>query len=126
MKLTLSQSFSSGHLYQQKNWSIEKQKNIFGKCYGEYGHGHDYIVFIQIEIENYNEDDVTQYQNQLDQIVTLLDHKHLNFEIIEFKNENPTTENLCLYFYQKLNKVFSRILKVSIQEGTDYKSTYIP
>ncbi len=37
-----------------------------------------------------------------DKIEDVLDHKNLNIEVAEFKNLNPTAENIAVVIYNKL------------------------
>ncbi len=95
-------SFSAAHFYQQKNWSAEKNKNEFGKCFSQYGHGHDYVVECNWLTTS------PQQQTELDQLTKsvreIFDHHHLNFMFHEFSDKVPTTENLALLIKQKLEE----------------------
>lgn len=99
MKIALTYEFSSAHLYHQKNWSDQKNKDTFGKCYSEHGHGHNYRLQVEIEIGEQNiEVAHSAIQAVLKPIISKIDHAHLNFDIPYFKDLVPTTENISLYF----------------------------
>lgn len=108
MILILKSPFSSAHFYAQSRWSEEKNKQKFGRCYTPYGHGHNYVLEVGFKT---NEQDFLQdkefYQETLKKLTDHLDHEHLNFEIPEFKSKNPTTENIALYFLDKLKDTIS-------------------
>lgn len=95
MTLRISTQWSSAHFYKQPAWSTDKNQSVFGKCYSEFGHGHDYKLEAEFEILN------EQTQALLTQILKdlheTLDHHHLNFVIPEFKTKIPTTENLAQF-----------------------------
>lgn len=95
-------SFSAAHFYQNKNWTAEQNKNEFGKCFSQYGHGHDYTVECTWLTSS------IQQQSELEQVVKsvreIFDHHHLNFVFNEFKDKVPTTENLALLIKQKLEE----------------------
>lgn len=99
-------SFSAAHFYQQKNWTAEQNKNEFGKCYSQYGHGHDYVVECRWLTTS------TEQQIHLEQVVKsvrdIFDHHHLNFMFHEFNDKVPTTENLALLIKQKLEEAVNK------------------
>lgn len=103
MILTLKNSFSSAHFYAQPLWDKTQNQNTFGRCYTQYGHGHNYTLEVGFILHNSAEiQKKSEYQNLLTQLTTRLDHEHLNFVIPEFKDKVPTTENIALYFLDKL------------------------
>lgn len=107
MILVLKSPFSAAHFYSQPGWDENKNKQIFGRCYTPYGHGHNYVLEVGFTTtaQNYLADK-NAYQIILNELTARLDHEHLNFVIPEFKDKNPTTENIALYFLDKLkNKV---------------------
>lgn len=105
MILSLKSSFSSAHFYEQPLWDKTQNENTFGRCYTPYGHGHNYVL--EVGFNTHDLESKTRYQNLLTQLTTRLDHEHLNFVIPEFKDKIPTTENIALYFLEKLKKVVS-------------------
>ena len=44
IELSRKVHFSSGHRYAHPNWTDEKNKEVFGPCFSEHGHGHNYIL----------------------------------------------------------------------------------
>lgn len=106
MKLELSTTWSSAHLYNQPLWSAEKNRESFGKCYSAHGHGHDYTLEACFEISNEQELKASReaLRAVLEDLKEKLDHHHLNFMLPEFQNQIPTTENLALYCWQEIEK----------------------
>ncbi|MNK08126.1 6-pyruvoyl tetrahydropterin synthase [compost metagenome] len=103
--LTLQSSFSSAHFYNQAQWTEEENQKNFGKCNTEHGHGHNYTLEVGFHV---NENEVQQKKDEyfalLFNLTDVVDHEHLNLVIPEFKNTVPTTENIALYFLEKLKK----------------------
>lgn len=103
MNLILKSCFSSAHRYFQPKWSPKQNQEVFGRCFSEYGHGHNYILEVGFKVEPEN---VSRHKEKMqafiDDLTRALDHEHLNFAIPEFKTVIPTTENLALYFLEKL------------------------
>ncbi len=96
--------FSSAHFYNQKQFTAEKNRETFGLCYTPYGHGHNYIleVFVSGPIDPHTKlvIDLADLDAMLKEVAALLDHRHLNFDIDEFKAKIPTTENIALYLHE--------------------------
>lgn len=107
MILTLKSPFCSAHFYYQPQWSFERNQQEFGRCFSPYGHGHNYVLEVSFEISaDDGEECVPRLQKTLDTLTARLDHEHLNFMITEFKKNIPTTENIALYFLNKLQTDF--------------------
>ncbi|KHD88757.1 MAG: 6-pyruvoyl tetrahydropterin synthase [Bdellovibrio sp. ArHS] len=105
MMLVLKSPFSSAHLYQQPLWSPEENTKTFGRCYTEHGHGHNYKLEVAFQIRDSEiTEQKKELQKLLDSLTRALDHEHLNFVIPEFKTQIPTTENIALYFLNKLKE----------------------
>lgn len=102
--LELQSHFSSAHRYAQPLWDDEKNRAAFGRCFTPYGHGHNYRLEVRfllpeaVAFSKWRRDK----QKLLDRLTGELDHEHLNFSIPAFKDKNPTTENIALYFREKL------------------------
>lgn len=90
--------FSSAHLYHQPAWSIQKNKAEFGLCFSEFGHGHNYRLQVIVP----DSKDVLKMKERIQTVVDLLEHKHLNFEVEDFKKQIPTSEMIVRFFDRKL------------------------
>lgn len=103
MTLRLDFEFSAAHFYEQKKWTDDKNKEIFGKCYTPYGHGHNYRLQLEVDIADndplHSKNEISEYMQN---VLKKLDHEHLNFVIPWFKNKVPTTENISLYLQDQL------------------------
>lgn len=103
MRIVLTYDFSSAHLYHQKKWTIQKNKEVFGKCCTDHGHGHNYKLQLEIEIGDTRlEDAHTTIQAVMKPLIGTIDHAHLNFDIPYFKDLIPTTENISLYLKDQI------------------------
>lgn len=108
MILALRKTFCSAHFYSQPLWDEQKNNDIFGRCYTPHGHGHNYTLEVGFvtNAESYLKDK-EHFEILLKKLTAPLDHEHLNFVIPEFKDKNPTTENIALYFLDKLKETIS-------------------
>jgi 6-pyruvoyltetrahydropterin/6-carboxytetrahydropterin synthase len=97
--------FNAAHRLNNPNWSAEKNKEVFGLCNNDNYHGHNYDMEVCISGEI---DEETGYLIDLkivkDIIKNRFDHKNLNLDTEEFKNLNPTAENICIVIWKILTK----------------------
>jgi 6-pyruvoyltetrahydropterin/6-carboxytetrahydropterin synthase len=92
--------FNSAHRLHNPNWSDEKNKAVFGLCNNANYHGHNYELEVKITGEI---DPETGYCYDLGHLSTLIkteiearfDHKNLNLDCPEFKDLNPSAENIA-------------------------------
>ena len=121
MKTTVCRKahFNAAHKLQNENWSKEKNINVFGKCSNENFHGHNYELIVKIYGEIDQNTGMVIDLSYLKKIIEKeieeeLDHKNLNLDIPYFKNIIPTTENLAIYIWKKLNKAIELNCKITV------------
>lgn len=111
--------FNAAHRIYRKEWSDEKNFEVFSKCSNPHYHGHNYELIVSLTGEI---DQETGYVYDLGKLKDLIkqeveepfDHKNLNEEVPEFKELIPTAENICVVIYNKLRKVISSDLDMNI------------
>ena len=99
--------FNAAHRLYRKDWSDERNNAAFGKCSLPNYHGHNYELEIKIIGEV---DEATGYVMDLKELSDLVneivldrfDHKNLNLDVAEFKDLNPTAENIVIVIYNLL------------------------
>ncbi len=99
--------FNAAHRLYNPNWSEEKNREVFGLCSNEYYHGHNYELEVKVTGEIDPETGFLINLNDLKQLIKeyvehRYDHKNLNIEVEEFKNLNPTAENICYMIWKNL------------------------
>ncbi|QNR24463.1 6-pyruvoyl trahydropterin synthase family protein [Croceimicrobium hydrocarbonivorans] len=109
MKVTVSRKahFNAAHRLYRSDWSDEKNEAIFGKCSNPEYHGHNYELIVSVKGEV---DPETGYVIDLKVLKDLIrskveerfDHKNLNTQVAEFKNLNPSAENIAVVIYNLL------------------------
>jgi 6-pyruvoyltetrahydropterin/6-carboxytetrahydropterin synthase len=105
--LTRRATFSASHFYWNDSWPAEKNERVFGRCANRNGHGHNYTLEVTVAGEP---DPVTGFVVDLKwlkdvmerEVLSAYDHRHLNLETPEFKNTNPTTENIAIAAWKRL------------------------
>jgi len=111
--------FNAAHRLYRKDWSDEKNFEVFSKCSNPNFHGHNYELIVsltgQIDKETGYVYDLGILSNLIkSEIEEYLDHKNLNIEVEEFKTLNPTAENISVVIYDKLRKHLPNHLDLKI------------
>jgi 6-pyruvoyltetrahydropterin/6-carboxytetrahydropterin synthase len=105
--LTRRATFAASHYYWSESWSEEKNRAVFGKCANRNGHGHNYTLEVTVAGEP---DAVTGFVVDLkwlkdvieSEVLSAYDHRHLNLEVPEFVKAVPTTENIAIAAWKRL------------------------
>jgi 6-pyruvoyltetrahydropterin/6-carboxytetrahydropterin synthase len=121
MKVTVSRKahFNAAHRLFNPAWSSEKNEEIFGKCNNPEFHGHNYELIVSVKGEI---DPKTGYVIDMKVLKDLIkekiedrfDHKNLNTQTEEFKNLNPTAENIAVVIHQLLRPVLNLNLDLKV------------
>lgn len=128
--------FSCAHLYNQAKFPEAENRRVFGRCYTEHGHGHDYVLeaFFEGPIDPATGmlANLLDVDSVLKEVTDPLDHRHLNFDIPYFKTRIPTTEVIAQYCFReiapRLKTAFPgvplRLYKVRLYEMDDLYVEY--
>ncbi|MFH1090867.1 MAG: 6-carboxytetrahydropterin synthase QueD [Pseudomonadota bacterium] len=104
-------------------------RNFYGRC--EDLHGHNWRVEVYVASDVLDEAglvmDFGVIKKHLAGVLEEIDHKYLN-ELEFFKENNPSSENIARYIFQRLAPMFSqgpaRLVKVSAWESENACATY--
>ena len=112
--------FNSAHKLLNSSWSDEKNQKVFGKCYNPNFHGHNYDLEVKVTGEIDPETGFVMDMKVLsriirDNVIKKFDHKNLNEDTEEFKNLNPTAENIVVVIYNILRTVIADDLDLKIK-----------
>jgi 6-pyruvoyltetrahydropterin/6-carboxytetrahydropterin synthase len=128
--LTRRYRFAASHRLHSAAFSDEENKRLYGKCGNPYGHGHNYILEVTVSGPIDPETGMVANLGELDpfverEIIEPFDQKYLNEQVGEFRENVPTTENVCREIYRRL-KVFpaGRLEGVRIQETSNNSFEY--
>lgn len=107
VKVSRHAHFNAAHRLHNPNWDDEKNKAVFGKCNNPNYHGHNYKLIVEVTGEIDQETGYVIDLGILSQIIKTeienrFDHKNLNLDTEEFKNLNPTAENIAVVIYNIL------------------------
>ncbi len=108
--------FNAAHRLHNPKWDDQKNKEVFGLCNNTNYHGHNYDLEVKVSGEV---DPETGYLIDLKVLKDLIkeeveerfDHKNLNLDTEEFKELNPTAENICIVIW--------KLLKAKLDEKYD-------
>ena len=121
MKITICRKahFNAAHKLYNKNWSKEKNTEIFGKCSNDNFHGHNYELIVKLHGEIDKDTGMVFDLGKLKAIIKTevedpLDHKNLNMDIPYFRGIIPTTENLSVFIWEKLRKAIDINCEISV------------
>lgn len=111
--------FNAAHRLFNPVWSDEKNAEVFGKCSNPHYHGHNYELIVSVTGEIDKETGFVMDLSILRELIKseieeAFDHKNLNVEVEEFKNLNPTVENIAVVIYNKLRGKIRSSLDISI------------
>ena len=129
--LTRRATFSASHYYWNDAWSAEKNQQVFGRCANRNGHGHNYTLEVTVAGMP---DPVTGFVVDLKwlkdvmerEVLSAYDHRHLNYEVAEFKSAMPTTENIAIAIWKRLegNVPGAALHCVRVYEIPDLSASY--
>jgi len=129
--LTRKAEFSSSHYYYNEAWSQAENEKVFGKCANRNGHGHNYTLEVTVagEIDPVSGFvvDLKALKDVLErEVVQVYDHRHLNLEVPEFRSVIPTTENIAIAIWKRLEPKIAgaRLQRVRVYEMPDLFADY--
>ncbi len=114
------ENFNAAHRLHNAAWDDATNNEVFGKCNNPNYHGHNYDLFVQV-IGEVNVDtgyvmDTKKLSDLIKEKVTnKFDHKNLNEDCEEFKNLNPTAENIVIVIYNLLRPFIDSALELKLR-----------
>ena len=129
--LTRKAEFSASHYYWNEAWSAEENERVFGKCANKNGHGHNYTLEVtvsgEVDATSGFVVDLKQLKDVMErEVVGVYDHRHLNKEVPEFAKANPTTENIAIAVWKRLEGKIpgAKLYRVRVYELADLFADY--
>ncbi len=111
MKITVTRKehFNAAHRLHNPSWSDEMNARVFGKCNNPNYHGHNYELLVKLTGEVSPETGYVYDMKLLSDLIKenisdRFDHKNLNLDTEEFKELNPTAENIAVVIYDILRE----------------------
>ena len=112
--------FNAAHRLFYPGWDDATNNEVFGKCALPNFHGHNYELEVKVVgIPDVNTGYVMDMKILSDiinkNVLDKFDHRNLNEDCAEFKNLNPTAENIALIIYNILREKISSDLDIKIR-----------
>jgi 6-pyruvoyltetrahydropterin/6-carboxytetrahydropterin synthase len=124
--LTRKAEFAASHYYHNPELSAEENLRLFGKCNNPHGHGHNYLLEVtvkgKVDARSGFVLDLKELKEILNrEVLEAMDHRFLNKEVPEFKDQIPTTENLAIAIWRRLEPQLKRaeLDRVRVYESPD-------
>ncbi len=122
MEISVSRKshFNAAHRLHVSHWSDEKNKTVFGTCNNPNYHGHNYELIVTVTGQLDEETGFLIDTKILSDIIAheieeRFDHRNLNLDTEEFKQLNPTAENIAIVIWRLISKRLDKHLKLNIK-----------
>jgi 6-pyruvoyltetrahydropterin/6-carboxytetrahydropterin synthase len=107
VRVTRCLHFSAAHRLYREDWSDERNTEVFGDCSNPHWHGHNYELEVTVagpvDPETGFVVDLKQLRDLVhDRVIKDVDHRNLNLEVPWLSDVNPTTENLVVAIWERL------------------------
>jgi 6-pyruvoyltetrahydropterin/6-carboxytetrahydropterin synthase len=111
--------FNAAHRLHNPAWSDEHNQRVFGKCNNPHYHGHNYELTVRLTGDI---DPTTGYVYDLKRLSDLIkreildtfDHRNLNLDTPDFRDLNPTAENIAVVIWNRLRPHLEARLSLSV------------
>lgn len=112
--------FNAAHRLHIADWDESRNKEVFGKCNNPSFHGHNYELIVKVSgVPDARTGFVIDLKVLSDiieeKVLSRFDHKNLNLDTVEFKNLNPTAENIAIVIYNILRQELEQSLDLQVR-----------
>jgi 6-pyruvoyltetrahydropterin/6-carboxytetrahydropterin synthase len=112
--------FNAAHRLFNPDWDDAKNEKVFGKCALPNYHGHNYELEVRVVGRP---DKKTGYVMDLKLLSDLIkrevhsrfDHRNLNLDTKEFRQLNPTAENIVVVIYNLLRPHIDKKMDLQVR-----------
>jgi 6-pyruvoyltetrahydropterin/6-carboxytetrahydropterin synthase len=129
--LTRKCEFSASHHYHNPAFSAEENRRVFGKCNNPNGHGHNYTLEVtvkgSVDAKTGFVVDLKELKEIMNrEVVDAMDHRYLNKEVPEFASLIPTTENIAIVAWKRLDAKLkvAKLHRIRVYETPDLWADY--
>jgi 6-pyruvoyltetrahydropterin/6-carboxytetrahydropterin synthase len=120
--VTRHEHFNAAHRIHNPALSDADNSRIYGKCNNPSFHGHNYELIVRVTGQL---DPVIGYVIDLGELSAIvkrevldrLDHKNLNVDVPEFRNVNPTAENIAIVIHDLIRPHLADHLELNVTLG---------
>jgi 6-pyruvoyltetrahydropterin/6-carboxytetrahydropterin synthase len=111
--------FNAAHRLHNPVWDDERNRKVFGVCNNANYHGHNYDLIVKvtglIDPETGYVMDMKILQELLDEhIIARFDHRNLSLDVDEFRELNPTAENIAVVIWNILREQIGKDKQLTV------------
>ena len=111
--------FNAAHRLHNPAWDAARNAQVFGKCNNPNYHGHNYNLLVRLTGDV---DPATGYVFDMKRLSDLIkaevtdrfDHRNLNLDTEEFRELNPTAENIAVVIWRRLRAALPPALTLAV------------
>jgi 6-pyruvoyltetrahydropterin/6-carboxytetrahydropterin synthase len=97
--------FNAAHRLHNPSWSEQQNQEVYGLCNSPNFHGHNYDLEVKVTGEIDPETGMVVDLGWLAHLIKehverRFDHKNLNLDTEDFRDLNPTAENICVVIWR--------------------------
>jgi 6-pyruvoyltetrahydropterin/6-carboxytetrahydropterin synthase len=112
--------FNAAHRLYNAGWDQATNERVFGKCALPNYHGHNYELDVKVVGEPDQRTGFVMDMKELGSLVQRevlerFDHRNLNLDTVEFKELNPTAENIAIVIYNLLRPHIAKELELQVR-----------
>ncbi len=112
--ITRREQFSAAHKLFRKEWSEEKNNEVFGKCSNPNWHGHNYELFVTVKGEQNPDTSFVANLSTIsvilrEKVISKLDHKNINLDVDFMKGKTATTETLAVEIWKQIETPINQL-----------------
>ncbi|MBC7866627.1 MAG: 6-carboxytetrahydropterin synthase [Gloeobacteraceae cyanobacterium ES-bin-316] len=112
--------FNAAHRLYNPAWDDAKNAVIFGKCNNANYHGHNYELIVKLvgipQADTGYVKDLKVLSDLIkEKVLDRFDHKNLNLDCSDFKDLNPTAENIAVVIYNLLRPSLQPDLELQVR-----------
>ena len=111
--------FNAAHRLNNPEWDEKTNQLVFGKCNLPHFHGHNYELIVKVIGEPDEKTGFVMDMKVLSDIIKArvvdrFDHRNLNLDTVEFRDLNPTAENIAIVIYDLLRPEIDDALELKV------------
>ena len=132
--LTRRVTFAAAHRYGRPDWTVERNREVFGASANPHFHGHSYICDVTVSGEIDPTTGMVIDLGLLDRVLgaevrARFDHRNINLEVPEFSDGRlvPTGENLARFIFERVQQALggaAAVTSVIVREDETLSAEY--
>lgn len=112
--------FCAAHRLHNDAWDEATNDHVFGKCNNPNYHGHNYELVVKVigipDPKTGFVADLKKLSSIIkEKVLKRFDHKNLNLDVDDFKEKNPTVENIAIVIYDLLRPEIDAAYEVAVR-----------